>query len=52
MRVMNTRRVGSFLLGHELGHSIARPIAFGNRVPPQRTVLGETTNVPFAGCIL
>ena len=24
------------------GHSIARPIAFGNRVPPQRTVLGET----------
>ena len=34
------------------GHSIARPIAFGNRVPPQRTVLGETTNVPFAGCIL
>ena len=102
---MNTRRVGSFLLGHEIrvaapsscfasacislaaapttapcippfvtcgdifprrggslcslaavtvvaGHSIARPIAFGNRVPPQRTVLGETTNVPFAGCIL
>ena len=25
------------------GHSIARPIAFGNRVPPQRTVLRETT---------
>jgi len=25
------------------GHSIARPIAFGNRVPPQRTVLGETS---------
>ena len=81
---MNTRRVGSFLLGHEIrvaapsscfhlagrgpnnsslfpplaavtvvaGHSIARPIAYGNRVPPQRTVLGETTNVPFAGCIL
>ena len=24
------------------GHSIARPIAFGSRVPPQRTVLGET----------
>ena len=24
------------------GHSIARPIACGNRVPPQRTVLGET----------
>jgi len=24
------------------GHSIARPIAFGNRVPPQRTVLRET----------
>ena len=34
--------VGSFLLGHETGHSIARPIACGNRVPPQRTVLGET----------
>ena len=49
---MNTRRVGNFLLGHELGHSIARPIAFGNRVPPRWTVLGETTNVPFAGCIL
>ena len=23
------------------GHSIARSIAYGNRVPPQRTVLGE-----------
>ena len=30
------------------GHSIARPIAFGNRVPPQRTVLRETTD-PLAG---
>ena len=49
---MNTRRVGSFLLGHEFGYSIACPIAFGNRVPPQRTVLGETINVPFADCIL
>ena len=38
--------VGSFLLGHETGHSIARPIAFGNRVPPQRTVLGETPDTP------
>ena len=38
--------VGSFLLGHESGHSIARPIAFGNRVPPQRTVLGETPDTP------
>ena len=28
------------------GHSIARPIAFGNRVPPQRTVLGETPGTP------
>ena len=28
------------------GHSIARPIAYGNRVPPQRTVLGETTGPP------
>ena len=28
------------------GHSIARPIAFGNRVPPQRTVFGETTSPP------
>ena len=37
---------GSFLLGHETGHSIARPIACGNRVPPQRTVLGETPGTP------
>ena len=28
------------------GHSIARPIAFGNRVPPQRTVLRETPGPP------
>ena len=28
------------------GHSIARPIAFGNRVPPQRTVLREPTVTP------
>ena len=33
---------GSFLLGHESGHSIARPTACGSRVPPQRTILGET----------
>ena len=33
---------GSFLLGHESGHFIARPTACGSRVPPQRTVLGET----------
>ena len=33
---------GSFLLGHGSGHSIARPTACGSRVPPQRTVLGET----------
>ena len=33
---------GSFLRGHESGHSIARPTACGSRVPPQRTVLGET----------
>ena len=33
---------GSFLLGNESGHSIARPTACGSRVPPQRTVLGET----------
>ena len=33
---------GSFLLGHESGHSIARPTACGSRVPPQRTGLGET----------
>ena len=37
---------GSFLLGHESGHSIARPIACGNRVPPQLTVLGETPDTP------
>ncbi len=38
---------GSFFLGHESGHSIARPTACGSRVPPQRTVLGETP--PHAG---
>ena len=37
---------GRFLLGHEKGHSIALPIACGNRVPPQRTVLGETSTAP------
>ena len=37
--------VGSFLFGRESGHSIARPIACGNRVPPQRTVLRETPRV-------
>ena len=37
---------GSFLLGHESGHSIARPTACGSRVPPQRTVLGETSAHP------
>ena len=37
---------GSFLLGHESGHSIARPTACGSRVPPQRTVLGETPGPP------
>ena len=40
------RRDGSFLFGHDSGPSIARPIAFGNRVPPQRTVLRETTVTP------
>ena len=34
---------GSFLLGHESGHSIARPIACGNRVPPQRTLALENS---------
>ena len=33
---------GSFLLGHESGHSIARPTACGSRVPPQRTLAQET----------
>ena len=37
---------GRFLLGHEKGHSIALPTACGNRVPPQRTVLGETSTAP------
>ena len=37
---------GSFLLGHESGQSIARPTACGSRVPPQRTVLGETSAAP------
>ena len=44
--VRSDRCASSFLLGHESGHSIARPIACGNRVPPQRTVLGETTRPP------
>ena len=35
-----------FLLGHEKGHSIALPTACGSRVPPQRTVLGETSTAP------
>ena len=43
--------VGSFLLGHETGHSIARPIACGNRVPPQRTVLRETPAVSDCGFV-
>ena len=42
---------GSFLLGHESGHSIARPIACGNRVPPQRTVLRETPDVSDCGFV-
>ena len=37
---------GRFLLGHEKGHSIALPTACGSRVPPQRTVLGETSAAP------
>ena len=37
---------GSFLFGHGSGHSIARPTACGGRVPPQRTVLGETPGAP------
>ena len=39
-------RLGSFLFGHESGHSIARPTAYGSRVPPQRTVLRETPRAP------
>ena len=42
---------GSFLLGHESGHSIARPTACGGRVPPQRTVLGETSTAPDTAAI-
>ena len=41
----------SFLLGHESGHSIARPTACGGRVPPQRTVLGETSAAPDTAAI-
>ena len=37
---------GRFLLGHEKGHSIALPTACGSRVPPQRTVPGETSTAP------
>ena len=43
---LTRRYAGSFLLGHESGHSIARPTACGSRVPPQRTVLGETPGTP------
>ena len=42
---------GSFLLGHESGHSIARPTACGGRVPSQRTVLGETSAAPDTAAI-
>ena len=42
---------GSFLLGHESGHSIARPTACGGRGPPQRTVLGETSAAPDTAAI-
>ena len=42
---------GSFLLGHESGHSIARPTACGSRVPPKRTVLGETSAAPDTAAI-
>ena len=37
---------GKLSRASETGHSIARPIACGNRVPPQRTVLGETPGTP------
>ena len=37
---------GSFLLGHETGHSIARPTACGSRVPPQRTLALGTPRCP------
>ena len=33
------------------GHSIARPTACGGRVPPQRTVLGETSTAPDTAAI-
>ena len=42
---------GRFLLGHEKGHSIALPTACGSRVPPQRTVLGETSAAPDTAAI-
>ena len=43
--------VGSFLLGHEYGlrHPASASLSLascGNRVPPQRTVLGETPGTP------
>lgn len=45
--VAGTRgRDGSFLFGHGLDHSIARSTACGSRVPPRRTVLGETSVTP------
>ena len=42
---------GSFLLGHESGHSIARPTACGGRGPSQRTVLRETSAAPDTAAI-
>ena len=50
---MHLGRAGQQIAFHAnaTGHSIARPIACGNRVPPQRTVFGETTD-PQAGQML
>ena len=45
-QLLTPNRAAGHSHASETGHSIARPIAFGNRVPPQRTVLRETTVTP------
>ena len=41
-QLLTPNRAAGHSHASETGHSIARPTACGSRVPPQRTVLGET----------
>ena len=41
-QLLTPNRAAQHSHASETGHSIARPTACGSRVPPQRTVLGET----------